>query len=155
MTHPAIGDLTLHDLTLEERAALERAVDGPITSRMIADTLRGRPASAPRDGPAALRRLIAWASTDLAFYRGQVTALETEIAAVVTNSDGRYADTENVRKASHVAALNRQRNALVEHCGPYEAIIADARNRLTMASPESAPCSICKPSASLRGLSED
>jgi hypothetical protein len=38
-----MADLSLFDLTLAERAALERAVDGPITSTMIADVIAARP----------------------------------------------------------------------------------------------------------------
>ncbi|MBY0511039.1 MAG: hypothetical protein K2P94_12925 [Rhodospirillaceae bacterium] len=155
MAHPAIADLTLHDLTLEERAILERAVDGPITPVMIADALRARPAAPRPDTPAALRRLLAWASSDLAFYRGQITALETEIATVMADGGEYYGDTEKARKTRHVAALHRQRDGLAAHCGPYEAMIAYARNTLAAASPESAHRATCRPSAFQDGLSED
>ena len=121
----------LQDLTLAERAALERAVDGPITPTMIADKLRARGSPVQTDtSPAYLRTLIAWARADLTFYRRQIAALDTEIVTLMADRDGLYSDAEKDRKTRHIAALARQRDGLVEHCGAYEAIMQDAAGKL-------------------------
>jgi hypothetical protein len=155
MAHLAIADLTLHDLTLDERAALERAVDGPITPVMIADALRMRPAVPRPDSAAALRRLMAWASTDLAFYHAQIADLETEIGAMADDGSKLYDDAEKCRKTRHIAALHRQRDGLVSHCAPYRAIIADAQAKLAAQLPEHARAATCTPSVSQDAPSED
>lgn len=121
----------LQDLTLAERAELERAVDGPITPAMIADKLRARSCPGARDeSPHRLRTLIAWARADLTFYRRQIAALDAEIVTLMADRDGLYSDAEKDRKTRHIAALARQRDGLLEHCGAYETILQDAAGKL-------------------------
>jgi hypothetical protein len=130
---PALDALTLDALTLEERAELERAVDGPITPAMIADKLRGRapPSPEPAASPQYLRVLLIWARADLQFYRDQMADLENEIVALMADRDALYSDAEKDRKTRHIAALNRQRDALRQHCAPYDAIILDIERKRT------------------------
>lgn len=126
-----LPELSLGDLTLAERGELERAVDGPITAVMIADKVAARGSRPVTDeSPLYLLKLIAWATADLAFYRQQIMILETEIAALVADRDGLYAASERDRRARHIAALNRQRDSVLEECRPYETIIVDARRKL-------------------------
>lgn len=123
----------LQDLTLAERAELERAVDGPITPAMIADKLRARGCAVKIDeSPARCRTVIAWARADLAFYRRQIAALDAEIITLMADRDGLYSDAEKDRKTRHIAALTRQRDGLVEHCGAYETIMQDAAGKLAV-----------------------
>jgi hypothetical protein len=130
---PALDALTVDALTLEERAELERAVDGPITPAMIADKLRGRAPSspAPETSPQYLRTLHIWARADLKFYRDQMVDLENEIVELMADRDALYSDAEKDRKTRHIAALNRQRDTLRQHCAPYDAIILDIERKHT------------------------
>jgi len=133
LPHDPLYPPTIHDLTLEERNALERAVDGTITPTMIADVLRGRGRKAAphaEHAPPYLRALVLWARADLKFYRARIADLDVEIAALMADRDGLYAPTEQDRKTRHIAALMRQKDDLVLHCRPYETILRDALTKL-------------------------
>ena len=125
------------DLTLAERAALERSHDGPIPASAVADQIRRRAGGISIPGRHAgdrlrrhLFRVIAWAQADLDFFQRQHDNLDAEIAALMANRDGLYGGGEKDRITRHIAQLGRQRDAVRESMAPYETIIADARTRL-------------------------
>lgn len=114
--------LTLDDLTLAERAELERAVDGPISPQHIADKLRARSVLSVGAQIAVCRSIIKRAQDSIAYHE-QRAASE---AATLDRVRREYPDScridglaQNIE--GHRRAIEQRRAEIVE----AEAKIAD------------------------------